>query len=176
MILRYNTDMGKNNSTVKLEKKPDWVDKLVAWGCQLLHLTKYQKILTQLAKFVIAGVITTAIDWVLFAILVYSLNIAPLIAQIFAFSGSTLISYYINTIWVFDTTKNKTRRRLVAEFFIFSGIAFVISEVLLYIFIYQLGMNDMIAKVFTTAVTMVFNYITRKIFLEDHKKPRSQTR
>lgn len=156
--------------------KPDLIDQLVAWGCKILHLTKYQKTLTQLAKFFIAGVATTLFDWGIFYVLVYLLHVAPLIAQIFSFAASTLLSYYINTLWVFDTTKNKTRQRLVIEFFVFSGIAFAISEVLLYVFIYQLHMNDMLAKVITTAVTMVFNYITRKLFLEDHHKPTASKR
>lgn len=165
--------MDKTHSSVHTASKPDLIDQLVAWGCKVLHLTKYQKVLTQLAKFFIAGVITTLFDWLIFYILVYILSMEPLIAQVFSFAASTLLSYFINTIWVFNTTKNKTRQRLIAEFFIFSGIAFAISEVLLYVFIYQLSMNDMIAKIITTAITMIFNYITRKLFLEDHKKPKA---
>lgn len=157
------------SKTEKKTKNPDAIDKLVAWGCNILHLTKYQKILTQLAKFFIAGVTTTLFDWGIFYVLVYIINVEPLIAQIFSFTASTLLSFYINTLWVFDTTKNKTRRRLIIEFFVFSGIALVISEILLYVFIYQLHLNDMLAKIITTAVTMVFNYVTRKLFLEDRK-------
>ncbi len=175
MILRYNTDMTKDNQKTTEKNKQDWVDKLVAWGCQLLHLTKYQKILTQLAKFVIAGVITTAIDWSLFAMLVYVFNVGPMVTKFFSFMASTLVSYYINTIWVFDTTKNKSRQRLVTEFFVFSGIAFAISEVLIYVFIYQWHWNDMLANIVTTAITMVFNYVTRKLFLEERKKSHKTT-
>ncbi len=149
--------------------KPDFIDKLVAWGCQLLHLTKYQQILTQLAKFVITGVIATAIDWLIYAILITWLQMDPLIAQLFSFTAATIFNYYSNTIWVFNTTKNKTRRRLITEFFILSFIGLGISEGLLALFIYQLGMGEMIAKIITTAIVMVFNFITRKLFLEDRK-------
>lgn len=151
------------------QKQPDMIDKLVGWGCRTFHLTKYQKILTQLAKFGVAGVATTLIDWGIFYALVYLVKMEPLVAQLFSFTVSTLISYYINTIWVFDTTKGKTRKRLITEFFVFSGIALGISEVLLYTFIHMLGMNDMLAKILTTVVTMVFNYVTRKLFLEERK-------
>ena len=151
------------------QHKPDWVDKLVAWGCQLLHLTKYQQILTQLAKFAIAGVLNTLIDWVIYYILCYPLNVNPLVAQLFSFTVATIVSYYINTIWVFDTTKKKTRKRLITEFFVLNIIALGISTALLSVFIYLLHMSDMWAKVLTTVVTMVFNYITRKLTLEDRK-------
>ncbi len=147
----------------------DWMDRVVAWWCQLLHLTKYQKILTQIAKFGVTGVIATAIDWAIFYVLVYLVGMEPLIAQLFSFLCSTLFNYYSNTKWVFNTTKNKTRRRLVTEFFILSVIGLGISEALLAVFINVMGMNDMLAKVLTTAVVMVFNFVTRKLFLEDRK-------
>lgn len=155
-----------------VERKPDWVDKLVAWGCKLLHLEKYRKILTQLAKFVIAGVINTIIDWVIYYILCYPLNFNPIIAQLFSFTIATIVSYYINTVWVFNTTKRKTRRRLVAEFFVLNTIALGISTVLLYVFVYPLHINEMLAKILTTVVTMIFNYITRKLTLEDRVRDR----
>lgn len=152
----------------------DIIDKLVAWFCKLLHLSKCQKILTQLAKFVIVGVITTLIDWIIYYILCYLLAVNPLLAQLFSFTISTFASFYMNILWVFDTTKGKTRQRLIGEFFFFSACALGISTVLLYLFIYECGLTDMLAKVLTTVVTMVFNYITRKLFLEDRKvKPNN---
>lgn len=158
----------------KAETKTDIIDKLVAWGCNLLHLTKYQKILTQLAKFVVTGVIATAIDWAVFYVLVYMVKMDPLVAQLFSFLLSTLFNYYSNTRWVFDTTKNKTRQRLMTEFFIISVVALGISEALLALMINVMSMNDMLAKVLTTAVVMVFNYITRKLFLEDRPAKQSK--
>lgn len=151
------------------EEKGDFIDSLVAWGCRLLHLTKYQKILTQLAKFVIAGVITTAIDWAIYFALCHFLLMDPLIAQLFSFTASTAVSFYINTVWVFDTTKSKTRRRLVAEFFFFSFCGLVMTEIMLYLFIDKMHINYMIAKIIATAVVMVFNFVTRKMFLEEKK-------
>lgn len=152
------------------EKKPDIIDKIVIWWCKVLHLTKYEKILRQMAKFVITGVIATAIDWAIFYVLVYPVQMNPLIAQIFSFLASTLFNYYSNTKWVFDTTKNKTRRRLMTEFFILSAVSLGISEALLALFINVFNMNDMLAKIVMTAIIMVFNFVTRKLFLEERKR------
>ena len=152
---------------VSTEKKHDPFDRFFAWVCKVFHLTRYQKILTQLAKFVIAGIINTLIDWVVYYLLCYHFNFNPLVAQLFSFTIATAVSYYMNTLWVFNTTKKKTRRRLIAEFFVLNAIALGISTVLLYVFVYMLSMNEMLAKVLTTAVTMFFNYITRKLTLED---------
>lgn len=151
-----------------MDKSNDLIDRLVEWGCRLLHLEKHRKFLTKLAKFGIAGVLTTAIDWVIFFTLCEVLHLDWVISQLFAFVASTIVGYFVNTKWVFETTKEKTRRRLVTEFFVFNFIALVMTEVMLYLFD-KWQMNILLAKVITTTVTMIFNYITRKWFLEGHK-------
>lgn len=158
----------------EVEKKADWVDKMVAWGCQLLHLTKYQKELTKMAKFVVSGVITTAIDWGIFFVLINILNFNPVVAQFFSFVVATIVGFYLNTIWVFDTTKEKTRQRLIIEFVVLNLCALAITEILVWWWIDQLKWNELLAKVVITAITMVFNYVTRKLTLEKRKNAPSQ--
>jgi len=150
------------------KKKPDFVDNLVAWGCQLLHLEKHTPMFQQLAKFVIVGCTNTAINWIIYFSLVHFTGVMPLISSAIAFSISTIFNYWASTTWVFNTTSHKTRRRLFIEFTVFNGFAFLaFDEGLLWFLIYPLGWNYMIAKVLTTACSMVFNFITRKMFLED---------
>lgn len=150
------------------QKKEDFVDKLVAWGCGILHLDKHTKEFQQLAKFVIVGCTNTAINWLIYFSLVHFYNVNPLISSAIAFAISTVFNYWASTTWVFDTTTKKTRFHLFVEFTVFNGAAFLLfDEGLLYILIDRLGWNYMIAKVITTACGMVFNFITRKIFLEE---------
>lgn len=153
-----------------MEKSGDLVDKLVEWGCHLLHLDKHQAVLTQLAKFVIAGVINTIIDWTIFFSLYNIVGLNPVISQITSFTIATTVSFFINTLWVFNTTKAKTRQRLITEFFILNLIALGITSGLIYVFIDLMKMNELLAKILTTAITMVYSYITRKLTLEDRKR------
>lgn len=152
----------------------DLIDRLVAWGCQLLHLQKHTHILQQLAKFVIVGVASTIIDWGIYFVLADLVGWDPLIANIPAFAVATVFSFFTSIFWVFDTTKRKTRRRLFVEFIVLNLVAFALNELLLFVFINQLGLGNMIAKVITTAIVMVFNYLTRKLFLEDRAKPSGE--
>jgi putative flippase GtrA len=55
---------------------------------------------------------------------------------------------------------------MLAEFLIFSIIGLLLTELLLWIGIDKLNMNAMIVKIVATAIVMVFNFITRKLFLE----------
>lgn len=154
---------------IMIKQKEDFIDKIVAWGCQLLHLDKHTKMFQQLAKFVIVGCTNTAINWIIYFSLVHFASVVPLVASAIAFAISTVFNYWASTTWVFDTTGKKTRRRLFVEFTVFNGFAFLaFDEGLLWLLIYPLGWNYMLAKVVTTACGMVFNFITRKMFLEDH--------
>lgn len=144
------------------------IDQLVIWGCRVFHLTKHQKLLIQIARFAVVGVLCTAIDWLIYFVLVQFVKLNPLIAQLFSFLVSTIVGYFANTAWVFETTKRKTRRRLITEFFILNTIGLGITELLLWLLIDRLGINYMLAKVIATVITMIFNYLTRKFTLEDH--------
>lgn len=148
-------------------RRTDLVDALVGWGCKILHLTKYQEILTQLAKFTIAGVLNTAIDWGIFFSLYNIFGWNPVLSQAISFTVATIISFFINTVWVFNTTRKKTKQRLIAEFFVLNLIALGITTALIYLFIDIMHMNELLAKILTTVITMVYNYITRKLTLED---------
>lgn len=149
----------------------DIIDRLVAWGCNLLHLSKFTKTFQQLAKFFIVGCTNTAINWIIFAIMLAVLPIADevarsVVASAIAFAISTIFNFWASITWVFNTTGEKTRRRLFIEFAIFNGIAFLAFDEALLALLVSLGWHPMIAKVLTTACGMVFNFITRKMFLE----------
>lgn len=162
-------------------RKEDIVDRLVAWGCNLLHLNKYTATFQQLAKFVIVGVINTAINWIIFAICLRILPIADevfksVVASAIAFILATIFNFWASTTWVFETTNRKTRKRLFVEFVTFTGIAFLIFDEALLAWLVAAGWHPMWAKVLTTACGMVFNFITRKMFLEDHDQKRRTRR
>lgn len=164
-----------------VEKKPDVIDNLVAWGCKLLHLDRHTAVFQQLAKFFIVGVTNTAINWTIYAICLAILPIADevikvVVASAIAFAISTIFNFWASITWVFNTTGKKTKRRLFIEFAIFNGIAFLAFDEGLLAGLVSLGWNAMIAKVATTACGMVFNFVTRKIFLEEDNAIKKKLR
>lgn len=153
----------------------DIVDRFVAWGCKLVHLDKHTKIFQQLAKFVIVGVINTAINWTIFALALRFLPIPDevmksVVASAIAFCLATIFNFWASTTWVFETTNKKSRKRLFIEFAVMNGIAFLLFDEAMLAWLVSSGWQPMLAKVLTTVCGMVFNFVTRKIFLEDHNK------
>ena len=126
---------------------------------------KNEKLLIQIIKFLIVGGIATIIDWLIYYILYNYLNIKPLISNIISYSISTVYNYLATVKFVFKVNENNGKRNFLI-FIIFSLIGLGLSELLLYLFIDKLNINQMISKILSTIIVMTFNFITRKKFLE----------
>ena len=128
-----------------------------------------RSLMIQIFKFVVVGGIATIIDWSIYFILYKFVNINPLIGNIVAFSVSIIYNYWASCKYVFKVNKNKSKERRFIEFVVFAIIGFGINELLIFIFYQKIGWNAMLVKIMATAIVMVFNFITRKMFLEEKK-------
>ena len=127
---------------------------------------KNTRLFIQIFKFVIVGGIATVLDWIIYYILYNYVKMSRLVANIISFSLSTIYNYWASTKWVFKVNKNKSNNRLFFEFVLFSAIGLGLTELLLLIGIKVLKMDAMIIKIISTVLVMIFNFVTRKIFLE----------
>ena len=125
-----------------------------------------EKLLVQIFKFVIVGGTATILDWIIYFILYKFVHMEPIIGNLIAFGVSVIYNYWASCKYVFEVTKEKSKTRLLIEFFIFAFIGLGINELLIWIFVNQLKWNAMIVKILATIIVMVFNFITRKKFLE----------
>lgn len=126
---------------------------------------KNEKLLIQIIKFLIVGGIATIIDWIIYYLLYNYIDIKPLVANIISYSIATIYNYLASVKLVFDV-KNKNSKENFIIFIIFSLMGLLLSELLIYLMIDKLGISKMIAKILSTALVMIFNFITRKKFLE----------
>ena len=127
---------------------------------------KKLNLLVQIFKFIIVGGIATVIDWLVYYIFYKIFKFNPLIANIFSFSISVIYNYIASVKWVFNVTKDKTKKRMFVEFMFFSILGFLLTELLLWIFIDLINIDKMLSKIIATIIVMIFNFVTRKIFLE----------
>ena len=138
-----------------------------------LHIKTSERInelLVQIFKFVIVGGIATVIDWAVYYVLYNFLNVPPLAANVFSFCVSVIYNYIMSIKWVFNVNQDKSKKLMFIEFISFSIIGLLISEFLLFVFINKIAINEMLSKVIATAIVMVFNFVTRKMFLEKRSK------
>ena len=125
-----------------------------------------KKIINQLFKFGIVGGIAFVIDYGLLYLLTETIGIYYLVSSLISFSVSVIFNYIASVLWVFDVDKEKSK---VRNFIYFIGLSIVglgINELIMWGGVDKLHIYYMLVKLFATAVVMVFNFITRKMFLE----------
>ena len=149
--------------------KDDKTNKFLKKVLNIFHIKvdkKTENLFVQIFKFVIVGGIATIIDWAVYYVLYNYFNINPLLGNILSFTVSVIYNYTASVKWVFDVNKDKSKIRMFIEFMVFSIIGLLLTELILYIGINKLMMDAMLTKIIATAIVMVFNFITRKMFLE----------
>ena len=124
-----------------------------------------KKLIIQLIKFGIVGVIATLIDLAVLMLLKEFMKVDVLAASAVAFSVSVIANYILSMLFVFKSRGNSK----VKEFIVF--VALSIGGLLLNQFIMWLGTEIMTAyylwvKAFALVFVPIYNFITRKIFLE----------
>lgn len=125
-----------------------------------------QKLIKQILRFGIVGGTAFIIDYALLYICTEYLGIYYFISSIISFSISTIFNYIASIYWVFDVNKEKSQSR---NFVLFVGLSIVglgINQLIMWFGVEQLHVYYMIVKIGATAIVMVFNFITRKMFLE----------
>ncbi len=122
-------------------------------------------IFKQIMRFGIVGLIATIIDYVLLYFFTDFLNVHYLISAVISFSISLIVNYYLSIKWVFYMTKKQTYKELFLFAFL-SLIGLIINELILYLGTELLNIYYMVCKIGATIIVMVYNFITRKIFIE----------
>lgn len=125
-----------------------------------------EDLVIQIFKFIVVGGIATIIDWIIYFVLYHFFKIVPLIANILSFSVSVIYNYWASCKYVFEVTKEKSKFRLFIEFIIFALIGLGLNELIIFGLYNKAGWNAMLVKIIATIIVMVFNFITRKKFLE----------
>ena len=129
--------------------------------------SKIKKLLEQLVKFGIVGVIATLLEWIIFYICTNQLKIHYSISTIIGFSISTIFNYWASVKWVFDVDKEKnSKTKELVVFILLSIVGLGINELIMWIMDKEFGIYYMISKIVATIVVMCYNFITRKLFLE----------
>lgn len=123
-------------------------------------------------RFGIVGVIAIAIDYGLMVLLTEALDVNYLISSAIFFSVSVVCNYILSVLWVFDAKQNKNTKGLLI-FAILSLIGLGFNQALMYLGTEILYIHYMLTKIFATIIVMVYNFISRKIFLEKNSVVKS---
>lgn len=125
-----------------------------------------RKLISQIIKFGFVGFLCFFIDYGIMVFLTEALKINYLISSGCSFSVSVIVNYILSIKFVFDADRdaNKVKQFLVFLFFSIGGL--IINQIVMWVAVDLLGIFYMISKIGATAIVMVYNFITRKLFIE----------
>lgn len=128
-----------------------------------------KQLIAQFAKFGVVGVIAFVIDYGLMVLLTELFNVNYLISATISFTVSVIFNYVASMRYVFTHKEGLSRRREFVIFIVLSVIGLLINDALMWVGVDLFGISYLLVKIFATAVVMVWNFVTRKIFLDGGK-------
>lgn len=152
------------------------------------------KRLCEIARFVIVGGIATVIDMVVMGIVLYIFDpklypnffnvfygstakpkvIATVCGTGIGFLVSLVFNYLMSVFFVYEDKGNSKTAKGVILFAVLSAIGLLINTGGMYFLNGLLKINEWVVKIFMTLIVLVFNYVTRKLFIfKKGKEPNS---
>lgn len=138
-----------------------------------------KELLKQIMKFGIVGVLCFFIDFIVFKVSSSFLGIHYTIASALGFTISVIVNYILSMKFVFESKEDMSRQKEFVIFVILSLIGMGLNTVIIYLCVdgvymhvallqkwFSQGFAESLGKIGATGIVMVYNFITRKIFLE----------
>lgn len=127
-----------------------------------------KKLIAQFMKFGIVGVIAFVIDYSVMIFLTEVLGVPYLISTTISFVVSVIFNYFASMRFVFKRKDDMSRRREFIIFIVLSVCGLGINDLLMWLMVDSLYIDYRLSKIVVTVVVAVWNFVTRKIFLEAH--------
>ena len=127
-----------------------------------------KKLFKQIIRFGIVGFLCFFIEYGILVFLTEVAGVNYLISNACGFSVSVLVNYILSIIFVFDADKGRNKFKEFIVFLLFSIGGLGINQFVMWFAVEILGIHYMLSKIGATAIVMVYNFITRKLFIEKH--------
>lgn len=120
------------------------------------------RLIRQFIKFGLVGVSNTLLSLAIYYALV-AVNVDILIANTVAFIISVLNAYYWNNKYVFTKTSQGHLKALLRTYIAY-GSTFLLSTLLLYLMVNQLGISKYVAPLINLCLTIPLNFLINKLW------------
>lgn len=141
-----------------------------------------KKLFEQIIKFGAVGFLCFFIDYFIMVGLKELVGFSALLASGCSYTISTVVNYILSITVVFDADKEANQAKQFVVFVVLSLIGLGLNQLIMWggtawlesLMNQSQGLQAfsryayMVVKIFATAIVMVYNFITRKIFIEKH--------
>ena len=124
-----------------------------------------KKLIVQLIRFGIVGVIAMIIDVGVLTFLKEVMHVDVLIASAISFTVSVVVNYILSMLWVFKSKgENKVKEFVIFVLLSIGGL--LINQLIMWLGTEVVNFYYLAVKVFALLFVPIYNFVTRKIFLE----------
>lgn len=138
-----------------------------------MHKIKNYGRFTEILRFAVNGFVSFLVDYGALYVLTEFCGFYYLVSSAISFIASVTVNYLICVLWVFkgaDGTGGKAKIIFIAS----SVVGLGINQLLMWLFVTQIGLYYMIAKIIATVVVMAWNYVMKRKALYMKKKDENK--
>ena len=128
------------------------------------------KSVRQFISYFGVGGASALVEWCVFSLLEYLLDVPYLLATVLAFLVSTTTNWILGRTFTFkDSAYREKKAKEAFLVFLVSGIGLAFNLILMYLFVDVFGMNTnllkTIAKIISTGIVFIWNFLSRKLWI-----------
>lgn len=135
-----------------------------------------EKLIEQILKFGLVGGICTAVDFGVMIFLKEVLGCYYLFASAASFLISLILNYFLSMRFVFEGKKDSSKIREFIIFVILSVMGLGLNQLIMWVAVDGMGISYILSKVGATGIVMVYNFVTKKMFLEEKDEKQEEAR
>ena len=149
-----------------MKKEKDIFDRIMEFPVLRIFNPFYKKN-KEILLYLFFGGLTFLVSIISYAFLNIQIGWNALIANIGSWILAVSFAYVTNRVWVFDSNAETTAdfNKEITSFIGGRVAKLVIEELILFIFITNLGMNSMAVKVVAQVIVIVLNYVISKLIV-----------
>ncbi|GKX28583.1 membrane protein [Vallitalea longa] len=139
------------------------IKRLINYIKEIMQDERFQKIF----RYVFIGGLTTLVNFTVFWLFTYLLNINLNIANVISIICAVIFAYVTNKIFVFRSKCDSTKEFLLEAFSFFSsrGVTMLIEVGGVYVLTSWLQIEAMISKVIISIIVLVLNYLFAQLLV-----------
>ena len=127
-----------------------------------------RNIVGQFLRYFVTGGLAFIVDFGVFSLALYYFNIHYLVANLIGLMAGNVVNYLLSLGWVFSAEKRKMEKHRLLEITVFVIISLVgmgLNELLMYLFVDMLFVQEMLSKIAAAIIVLVYNFLARKYIL-----------
>lgn len=127
----------------------------------------------EVITYLISGVLTTIVNWVLYWLLVEKIGMEELSGNALDWVLTVAFAYAVNAFWVFRSKFIgwQAEGRKILKFYAARFLTFLVEEGGILIFVKKLEFNGLVVKAALAVIVIILNYVFSKLFVFLKKTP-----